>query len=108
MGVADWRAWVAQDSTVTFGGHLPTAPNPPGTPAVPALFPGVQPINDLISGSTSIPNYANVPTTINALDPFYVGTYPTGYGWTDQHELVANSGGAQTPVMRPVVAGITS
>lgn len=96
MGVADWRAWTAQG-----GGSLPTAPNPPGTPYVGnTVFPGVGPITDLINGPTSIPSYPNTPTAINAVDPWA--------GWTDQQELVANSGGAHTPVMRPPIAGITS
>ena len=83
MGVADWRAWTNQN-----GGTLPTAPNPPGTPWLTnqqfgnAGGPfGVQPIFDLINGPTSVPPYPNVPTYVPAVDPFYVGTYPTGGGW---------------------------
>lgn len=96
MGVADWRAWTNQG-----GGTMPTAPNPPGTPYVGnSVFPGVGPISDLISGTTSVPTYPNVPITVNAVDPFG--------GWTDQKALNTNSGGAQTPVMRPAIAGLTT
>jgi hypothetical protein len=106
MGVADWRAWVAQDSTATFGGHLPTAPNPPGTPQIPAVFPGVLAITDQILGSASIPTYPNSPVTINALDPFYVGTFPTGYGWTSQRE---GTNTVPSPIVqRPSIPGLTS
>lgn len=124
MGVADWRAWTAQN-----GGTLPTAPNPPGTPwLAPQVFPGVNPISDLISGVNSIPNYPDVPTYVPAVDPFYVGSYPTGGGWVAPMErfIVPSPGtaGTQTvaawpagspkasvpagPIIRPVVAGITS
>jgi hypothetical protein len=90
MGVADWRAWTDQS-----GGTLPTAPNPPGTPwQINQMFPGVGPITDLINGPTSIPPYANTPTTIAPADPFG--------GWTDQKEL------APTYTMRPVIPGLTS
>jgi hypothetical protein len=90
MGVVDWRAWTDQS-----GGTLPTAPNPPGTPWLNnQIFPGVNPITDLISGTTSIPTYPNVPTYVPAVDPFG--------GWTDLKEQ------APTYTMRPVVAGITS
>lgn len=90
MGVADWRAWTDQS-----GGTLPTAPNPPGTPAIPnTMFPGVGAITDTINGSTSIPPYPNTPTYVAAVDPFG--------GWTDQKEL------GPTYLMRPVVPGITS
>ena len=107
MGVVDWRAWTNQG-----GGSLPTAPNPPGTPYVTnTVFPGVGPIgigatpgppgsSDIIDGQQSYPKYANVPTTINAVDPFT--------GWTDQKELVTNSAGTQTPTMRPAIPGLTS
>jgi len=124
MGVVDWRAWTDQN-----GGTLPTAPNPPGTPWIPnTMFPGVGPIPDLISGVTSVPPYANTPTTINAIDPFYVGTYATGGGWVVPMERFivpspgtagtqtvaawpAGSPGASVPagaIMRPVVPGVTS
>jgi len=96
MGVADWRAWTSQG-----GGSLPTLPNPPGTPYVTnTVFPGVGPITDLINGGTSIPTYPNTPTKVNAVDPFG--------GWVDQQELVTNSAGAHTPVMRPAIPGLTS
>ena len=130
MGVVDWRAWTDQN-----GGTLPTAPNPPGTPWQNNMpFPGVNPISDLISGSSSVPTYPNTPTTINAVDPFYIGTYalpvsPTGAGWvspmdrmivpspfTPGTQTVAawttaspgGNAGITAPIMRPVVAGITS
>jgi hypothetical protein len=123
MGVADWRAWTDQN-----GGTLPTAPNPPGTPwQINQAFPGVNPITDLISGTTSIPPYPSLSnpgnfSTVNAIDPFYVGTYPTGGGWVNLMERYtpgtpstptwpAGSPGASVPagpIMRPVVAGITS
>ena len=102
MGVIDWRAWVAQN-----GGQMPTTlPNPPGTPyATNAVFPGVGPIPDLINMTTSIPPYPSLSSpgnwvTVNAVDPFG--------GWTDQKAFVANSAGAQAPVMRPSVPGLTS
>lgn len=101
MGVADWRAWTAQG-----GGSMPTAPNPPGTPYVPnSVFPGVGPITDLINMTTSIPPYPGLASpgnwvTINAVDPFG--------GWTDQKAFVLNSAGAQVPVMRPSVPGLTA
>jgi hypothetical protein len=105
MGVADWRAWTAQG-----GGTMVTAPNPPGTPYIPnSLFPGVGPIigtpaapgkGDLIDGTLSIPPYPNVPVTVNAVDPFG--------GWTDQKAFVLNSTGAQVPVMRPSIPGLTA
>jgi hypothetical protein len=113
MGVADWRAWTAQNSAGTGGGTMPTAPNPPGTPYVTGVvFPGVNPIGvgvtpgppgtqiGLIDGAQSFPTYANTPITINAVDPFA--------GWVDQKEFAANSGGAQTPTMRPAIPGLTS
>jgi hypothetical protein len=124
MGVVDWRSWTAQS-----GGTLPTAPNPPGIPAIPnSMFPGVGPITDLINGATSIPNYPNVPTYVPAVDPFYVGTYPTGGGWVAPMERYivpspgtpgtptvpawpAGSPGATVPagpIQRPVVPGVTS
>lgn len=110
MGVVDWRAWVAQS-----GGTMPTAPNPPGTPwQHNQVFPGVGPIPDLISGTTSIPPYPNTPTTINAVDPFYVGTYPNGGGWVSPMELTTWPAGSpkatvpKGPNMRPVVPGVTS
>lgn len=135
MGVADWRAWTDQS-----GGTLPTAPNPPGTPwQINQMFPGINPIgvgatpgppgsSDLIDGQQSFPKYANAPVTINAVDPFYVGSYPTGGGWVAQMErfIVPSPGtagtqtvaawpagvpGASVPagaLMRPVVPGITS
>lgn len=98
MGVADWRAWTNQS-----GGTLPTAPNPPGTPwQNNQVFPGVNPIPDLISGVTSIPptpslsapNALNVPSYVAPVDPFG--------GWTADQEK------APTYLMRPVVPGITS
>jgi hypothetical protein len=90
MGVVDWRAWTDQN-----GGTLPTAPNPPGTPWIEnTMFPGVQPISDLINGSTSIPPYANTPVTVNAVDPFG--------GWTSQQA------GPPNYVIRPVIPGLTS
>jgi len=58
------------------------------------MFPGVNPISDLINGPTSIPSYPNVPTYVPAVDPFG--------GWTDQKEL------GPTYLMRPVVPGVTS
>jgi len=101
MGVADWRAWTAQNSAGTGGGTMPTAPNPPGTPYLTGVvFPGVGPITDLINGATSIPTYPNTPTTVNAVDPFG--------GWMTQKELVTNSAGAQVPTMRPAIPGLTS
>lgn len=129
MGVVDWRAWTDQN-----GGTLPTAPNPPGTPwQNDVMFPGVGPIPDLINGATSVPTYPNTPTTVNAIDPWYVGTYPTGGGWNDVMErfIVPSPGtpgtqtvaawpagsagnpgnGASGPagaIMRPVVPGVTS
>jgi len=93
------------------------------------VFPGVNPITDLISGSTSVPTYPDVPTTVRPLDPWYVGTSPNGAGWTNNMERVFSdwagvlktwpagsppSGGGTGasvpagPTMRPVVAGITS
>lgn len=101
MGVADWRAWTAQG-----GGTMVTAPNPPGTPYIPSTpFPGVGPISDLINPVTSYPPYPSLASpgnfvTVNAVDPFG--------GWTDQKAFVANSGGAQVPVMRPAVPGLTT
>jgi hypothetical protein len=86
------------------------------------MFPGVNPIPDLISGATSIPTYPNTPTTVNAVDPFYVGTYATGGGWVNLMERYtpgtpstptwpAGSPGASVPagpIPRPVVPGVTS
>ena len=101
MGVADWRAWTAQG-----GGSMPTSSNPPGTPYVTnSPFPGVGPIPDLINMATSIPPYPSHSSpgnwvTVNAVDPFG--------GWTDQKAFNTNSAGAQTPVMRPSVPGLTS
>jgi hypothetical protein len=101
MGVADWRAWTAQG-----GGSMPTAPNPPGTPYVPnSVFPGVGPITDLINMTTSIPPYPGLASpgnwvTVNAVDPFG--------GWDNQDAFVANSAGAQVPVMRPSIPGLTA
>jgi hypothetical protein len=126
MGVVDWRAWVAQS-----GGTLPTAPNPPGTPWQNGqMFPGIGPIgvgaipgppgkSDLIDGAQSFPTYSNTPVTIKPIDPFYVGTYPNGGGWQAQMERSTHPAGAANnpgngptvpagPVIRPVVAGITS
>ena len=133
MGVVDWRAWTDQN-----GGQLPTAPNPPGTPFVTnQVFPGVLPIGvgaplaapgkgDLIDGTQSFPAYQNTPTTINAIDPYYVGTYPTGGGWMAQMHLTTYAGGVAYgaipggvnpgagagvpagPIMRPPVLGITT
>lgn len=120
MGVVDWRAWVAQN-----GGSMPTAPNPPGTPFVAnSPFPGIGPIPDKITGASSIPTYADVPVTINAVDPFYVGTYPNGGGWvakmgdywytgvgTATATWPAGSPGSTVPagpIMRPAIPGLTS
>jgi hypothetical protein len=125
MGVVDWRAWTAQN-----GGTLPTAPNPPGTPAIPnSIFPGIGPIPDLINPATSFPPYPGLASpgnfvTINAIDPFYVGTYPTGAGWVakmgdywytgvgvTQATWPAGSPGATVPagpIMRPAIPGLTS
>jgi hypothetical protein len=122
MGVVDWRAWVAQN-----GGQMPTAPNPPGTPYLTdQLFPGVGPIPDLINGPTSIPPYPNTPTTVNALDPFYVpsiSAYPNGGGWVAKmgdywytwagatESWPAGSPGSAVPagpIMRPAIPGLTS
>jgi hypothetical protein len=72
-GITDWRSWTNQQEIET------------GT-----LFPGQNAISDaeIITnngslivtpatlGSYSIPTYSNVPTTINAVDPFV--------GWTCQ------------------------
>ena len=106
MAVADWRAWTAQN-----GGTSVTSVGPPPVYATNSPFPGVGPIgigatpgppgsSDIIDGQQSYPKYANVPTTINAVDPFT--------GWTDQKELVTNSAGTQTPTMRPAIPGLTS
>jgi hypothetical protein len=92
MAVIDWRAWTDQS-----GGTLPTAPAPPGGNVIQTpntMFPGVGPIPDLVSGSSSIPTYPNTPTYVPAVDPFG--------GWTDQKEL------APSYTMRPVVPGVTS
>jgi hypothetical protein len=75
------------------------------------VFPGVGPIGvgaplaapgkgDLIDGAQSFPTYANVPTYVKPVDPYG--------GWTDQKEFVANSAGAQVPVGRPAIPGLTS
>jgi hypothetical protein len=103
MAVIDWRAWIAQQ-----GGSTPPSAVPAGlTGAYPTnqLFPGILPITDQVLGSNSIPTYPNSPVTINAIDPFYVGTYPTGYGWTSQREGT-NVAGPFTP--RPAIPGLTS
>jgi hypothetical protein len=118
MAVTDWRAWTAQN-----GGSQPgqTSPFP---------FPGVNPITDLISGANSYPTYADTPTTINAVDPFYVGTVGTGAGWINKmSEYWYDSAGAAHswpagspahppvstgasvpagPIMRPAIAGLTT
>jgi hypothetical protein len=136
MGVVDWRAWTDQN-----GGTLPTAPNPPGTPwQENQMFPGVGPIPDLVSGVTSVPptpslaypSALNVPQTVNAIDPFYVGAaYPNGGGWNAVMERFGYTVGSPTtivavwpagsagnpgwgagspagPIQRPVVPGVTS
>jgi hypothetical protein len=100
------------------------------------MFPGVLPIGDLISGVTSVPQTPslahpdplNTPATVNAVDPFYVGTYATGGGWVNNMERyivpAPGTSGTQTvacwpagspgasvpagPIIRPVVPGVTS
>jgi hypothetical protein len=91
-------------------------------------FPGVNPITDLINPVTSYPPYPSLASpgnfvTINAVDPFYVGTAPTGGGWVAKmgdywydwagasHTWPAGSPGASVPagpIMRPAIAGLTS
>lgn len=88
MAVTDWRSWTDQS-----GGTMPPGV-PPAAGTFPVPFPGVLPITDLVSGSTSIPTYPNTPTYVAAVDPWG--------GWTDQKEL------APSYTMRPVVPGITS
>ena len=82
MPVTDWRSWTNQS-----GGTMPPG-TPPAAGTFPVVFPGVNPITDLISGSTSVPTYPDVPTTVRPLDPWYVGTSPNGAGWTNNMERV--------------------
>jgi hypothetical protein len=111
MTVSDWRAWVSQ--SVPPGGRMPGV-------APPTPFPGVLPIPltgpDYIDGTLSIPAYSNTPVTIKPIDPFYVGTYPTGGGWVTPMEFsyVTYAGMPSMtslpgmPLMRPAVPGLTS
>jgi len=105
MAVTDWRAWVAQE-----GGRL--------AGVAPVMFPGVLPIPllppDFVDGELSIPTYPNVPTQVNAIDPFWAGTWPDGGGWVapmEHPEDWTGLPGKTFPsgaIMRPAIPGLTS
>jgi hypothetical protein len=95
MALNDWRTWVAQG-----GGMTPATAQPPPAASYTTnvVFPGVNPITDLINMTTSIPPYPSLSNpgnwaTVKPVDPFG--------GWTDQQETLSK-------VMRPAIAGLTS
>lgn len=127
MPVLDWRAWGAQNGGVMPNPAWTVGSAPWGEPwQANTPFPGVLPITDKILGANSYPVYADTPVTVNAIDPFYVSAtgvagFPNGAGWVAPMERPgwpagaapigrppANSTVPAGPIMRPVVAGLSS